>query len=128
MTVNPPWPFRAQLLRNHDGDSFFVLADLGFSVRAEVELRLLDVFAPEIHPIQPGGAETLAFVQGWLSVPSTLLWPLHLEVSATGTGEPGMEQTFSRYVATVYRPGDAVSLNDATNAFLAQHPDWGRGD
>jgi endonuclease YncB( thermonuclease family) len=125
-----PWGFRAQITKPHDGDSFWVLADLGFSARAEVELRLDGVHAPELA--QQGGPESTDFVNGWLaaSMSAGRRWPLWLEVAQTVTSEPGMRQSFTRYVATVWafdQRGPGQSLNEATNAFLAGHPDWPSG-
>lgn len=133
---SPPWPFRAALARPHDGDSFFMLVDCGFSVRFEAELRLDGVHAPEIHPMQPGGQETLDFVNGWLSSvqkrDSARLWPFSIEVVATNSYEPGMDMSFTRFVATVWPQGaqfdPAQSLNAAVNNFLAGHPEWPHGD
>lgn len=129
-TLVQPWGFRAQLSRPHDGDSFWVLADLGFGVRAEVELRLDGVHAPELS--QQGGQETTDFVNGWLTANASpgRRWPLWLEVVQTVTTEPGMRQSFTRYVAAVWayeHRFTGQSLNDLTNAFLAGHPDWPHG-
>src|ERR1700761_6002411 len=111
----PAWPFRAFLTRPHDGDSFFVLADLGFSTRFEAELRLFGVRAPEIHPMQTGGQETLDFINGWfagVAKDGQRRWPLYVEVVATTTYEPQMDMSFTRYVATVWDYDDrSTSLN-----------------
>lgn len=132
---SPPWQFRAALSRPHDGDSFFMLVDCGFDVRYEAELRLDGVHAPEIHPLQPGGQQTLDFVNGWLvSVSASLSdrrWPFWISVVATSSYEPGMDMSFTRYVATVYQYGLVQpdrSLNAAVNNFLAGHPEWPQGD
>lgn len=134
-TTGVPWAFRAAVTRTHDGDSFFVMCDLGFSVRVEVELRLDGVHAPEIRPMQPGGQETTDFINGWLSAVSTReakrRWPLWVVVTPTHTYEPEMDMTFVRYVATVWEYGKdatADSLNYAVNTFLSGHPEWPSGD
>lgn len=134
-TSGLPWSFRAALSRPHDGDSFFMDVDLGFNVRVEAELRLDGVYAPEIHPMQPGGQQTLDFVNQWLAGVETRQareWPFWVVVTATRTYEPGMDMSFTRYVATVY-PFEASSveeqsLNYAVNTFLSGHPEWPRGD
>jgi hypothetical protein len=126
-----PWSFRATLIRGHDGDSIFVLADLGFSVRAEVELRLKDVRAPELG--QPGGQETTDFVNGWLAakMDPTLRWPFWIDVEMERTREPDMRMTFTRYVATIWpysTTRDPVdSLNSVVKTFLSGHPEWPPG-
>ena len=67
VTHSLPWGFRAMLTKPHDGDSFWMLCDTGFGDRHEPELRLYNVHAPEIKPMQPGGQETTDFVNGWLA-------------------------------------------------------------
>jgi hypothetical protein len=135
----PPWGFRASMVRPHDGDSFFMLVDCGFSVRYQAELRLDGVHAPEIHPMQPGGQETLDFVNGWLTSvqqrDSARSWPFWIEVVATSSYEPGMDMSFTRYVSTVWDidsahvfNNQANSLNQLVSDFLAGHPEWPSGD
>lgn len=132
------WDCRAQLVKMHDGDTFTVLADTMFSQRCDVQLRLLNVYAPELK--DPGGLETTDFVNTWLMeamlVQPILRWPIYLKTVRTQVYEPNQKMTFTRYLATVWRydptKDGAVdglpSLNDAVNAFLAQHPEWGPGD
>jgi hypothetical protein len=134
-TSGLPWSFRSALLRPHDGDSFWMAVDLGFNARYAAELRLDGVHAPEIHPLQPGGQETLDFVNGWMeSIQASSPdrdWPFWITVTPTHTFEPGMDMSFTRYVATVYQFGvsdPARSLNAAVIAFLGEHPEWPRGD
>jgi endonuclease YncB( thermonuclease family) len=129
-TDDRPWGFRAQLARVHDGDSFWVLADLGFGCRAEFELRLDGVHAPELT--EPGGRETTEFVNGWLSAQGAAgrRWPLWLGVTQTTSFEPGMRQSFTRYVATVWayeHRGPGQSVNELVNIFLSGHPEWPDG-
>jgi hypothetical protein len=124
------------LTRPHDGDSFFVLCDTGFNGRHEPELRLDGVHAPEIHPLQPGGQETLDFVNGWLSSvqvkDARRRWPFWVDVVMTTSYEPEMDESFTRFVATVWDIEQVhipnMSLNWLTNAFLAGHPEWPSGD
>lgn len=113
-----------------------MLVDCGFSVRFEAELRLDNVHAPEIHPMQPGGQETLDFVNGWLAgvqqKDSARHWPFWIDVIATSSYEPGMDMSFTRFVATVWDIQQAASpgssLNWLTTAFVAGHPEWPSGD
>jgi hypothetical protein len=133
---SPPWGFRAALSRPHDGDSFFMLCDTGFNGRHEPELRLDGVHAPEIHPMQPGGQETLDFVNGWLSGVQVKeprrRWPFWVDVVMTTSYEPEMDESFTRFVATVWDIEQVhtanSSLNWLTNAFLSGHPEWPTGD
>jgi endonuclease YncB( thermonuclease family) len=122
--------FRARLTREHDGDSFWVLADTWFGSRYEPELRLYGVHAPELG--QPGGSEALAFVNAWLTTAnsSSRKWPLWIETVMTKTFEPDQRRTFTRYLATVWpfdRRTPAESLNLQLNQFLADHPEWPPG-
>jgi hypothetical protein len=134
-SYSPPWGFRSFLTKAHDGDSFWMMTDTGFGARVEPELRLSRVSAPEIHPLQPGGQETLAFVNDWLSsvqmADPARRWPFWLEVEMTTTYEPSMDMSFTRYIATVYPYGLrnwADSLNAQVNTYLSGHPEWGTGD
>lgn len=128
--------FRAALLHAHDGDTVTVLADLGFDARHEVDVRLLDVRAPELG--QRGGAQVAQFVRDWLAAAAraqpTCRWPLYVTTVKTATAEPGQRRTFTRYLGELWRfeqrPGGerpGASLNDAVREHLAAHPDWGPG-
>jgi hypothetical protein len=150
MVIGPPTRgYRATLTRPHDGDSFWVLCDTGFGGRAEPELRLLDVHAPELRAMrlpprgQPGGGETTSFVGDWMTVAEAqawrngVRWYLWVETVMTRVAEPTERQSFTRYLATVWRiadrpaPGTAdqvLSLNHQITTFLSGHPDWPPGD
>jgi hypothetical protein len=122
--------FRAKVTRPYDGDSFWVLTDSGFTGRQEPELRLVASYMPEIK--DPGGPETAQFVLDWFAArPQNLRWPLYVRSVKTRTVEPNQKTTLSRYLAIVWEcRGEepvGVSLNDAVNAFLAEHPEWGHG-
>lgn len=142
--------FRASLTRGHDGDSFWVLADTGFGQRAEPELRLADVHAPELVAMrlpprrQPGSREAREFVAGWIDrlrwkTPARR-WYLSVGVAMTTTVEPDERTTFRRYVAVVFAyeswplpwvtpmPTVDVSLNHDVAVWLAGHPEWPAGD
>lgn len=134
-----PRGYRAYRTKEHDGDSFWVMVDTGFGQRAEPELRLVDVTAPEVRPVEPGGVEATNFVNLWLAMAGAdaprRRWPLWVRTQMTSAYEPEMKQTFTRYLAWVSRinaagdgpdPGSR-SLNDEVSAMLAQHPDWGTG-
>lgn len=139
--------YRARVTKEHDGDSLWVLCDVGFETRCEPELRLLDVHAPELGPLalprgQRGGPETREYVNGWLagaeSAATGARWYLWVETVLTRTREPSERRTFTRWLATVWRivdcpiwgQGGAVnfSLNYQVNLFLSGHPDWPPGE
>lgn len=126
------WDFRAYLTREHDGDSFWIMADSAFGQRYEPELRLLDVHAPELS--EPGGVETTDFVNGWLAgaagVQPVRRFPLYVVTLQTKVYEPTQKMTFTRYLATVWpyeRRAPEDSLNYAVNTFLSGHPEWPSG-
>lgn len=140
--------FRAYLTKPHDGDSFWVMADTGFDGRAEPELRLYDVHAPELlmrlpPMFQPGGTETTNFVNDWVShvqaAQPAARWYLSVAVGMTATYEPTEQVTFRRYVARVFRysdwptpwwrqpPADNLTLNYAVATYLSGHPEWPTG-
>lgn len=144
-TVTPARGFRAYPTRRHDGDSFWVMTDGGFNGRAEPELRLLDVSAPEVggpKQLQPGGQETTDYINGLLDAATARnpvrRWSLWVETVLTRTPEPDQKTTLERYLATVWAYDDAgpwipgmspvvASVNAQVNAFLAGHPDWPTG-
>jgi endonuclease YncB( thermonuclease family) len=123
------WDFRARLTRPYDGDSFWVLCDTAFRQRYEPELRLYQVYAPELH--QPGGPETRQFISDWFTgLNHNLQWPLYVQTIQTKTVEPNQKTTLDRYLAMVWRYGEhpaGVTLNESVVRFLDQHPEWPRG-
>ena len=112
------WDYRAQVTDVHDGDTLTVLLDLGFSThRVETALRLLGVYAPQLS--QPGGPETKAFVESWVSsrfARSGSQWPF-VCTTARIKSDAHEVTTLGRYVGTV--TSGTESLNDAINAFIA---------
>lgn len=142
--------FRAYLTKPHDGDSFWVMCDSGFNGRAEPELRLVDVHAPELRAMrlppmfQPGGSETTAFVNDWMEHAKAVdplrprRWYLWVETILTSAYEPEQRQTFTRYLAKVWLYGqrptgdrptiEALTLNAALTLYLSGHPEWPPGE
>jgi endonuclease YncB( thermonuclease family) len=135
-TQNPDRGYRAVPTKLHDGDSFWVMADTGFGSRFEPELRLLDVSAPELHPIEAGAQEVTDFVNRWLSNATAATpfrhWPLWVSVKQTTAFEPGDSQTFTRYLATVWVFGQQgspdASINALARELMASHPEWPAGN
>jgi endonuclease YncB( thermonuclease family) len=125
-----PWSFPARVIDVHDGDTIKVEADLGFKIRLEVNVRLLNVYAPELaekpDPAtgNPGGAATRQCVVDWMLTRTPV--PAHpFPLTVATTRLPGSPDTFDRYVADV-TDLDGASLNDAVRAFLGGKQ-YGRG-
>lgn len=115
------WDYRAAATKVLDGDTVRLIVDLGFYAHHRVDLRLLDVYAPELR--DPGGPEATVFVERWLaSVPNvSRAWPLHVTTQTTLVTEPSERMTFTRYVGTIAALGveDIPSLNDDLRVYLA---------
>lgn len=117
----------------HDGDTLWLELDKGHRDATIKDSRLKLAYAPELN--QPGGADAHAWVMAWLlrHTEDGSGWPLAVETFKTKTGND--VQTLGRYVGMVYagdpedvrtRP-DTPCLNLELNAWLATHPEWGRG-
>lgn len=139
MTAGPgvpldPFGRRARLVpprdEPHDGDSFWMEYDAGCTGRMEPELRLVDVYMPELK--EPGGPEMRQVALDWFARSDhTLTWPFWISTVMTKVREPGQRMTFTRYLATVWRfDGRFIvgpSVNQVVNEVLAEHPEWGHG-
>jgi len=126
-SVGDLWTYRAADLGAYDGDTITTLADLGFSVRTEQNLRLRDVHAPELR--ETCGVEARDFVRAWLrDVPPTdRRWPLLLQTEPNSLPEPEERRSFTRYVAEVWTIDGARHLNADVIAWLAARPECGPG-
>lgn len=135
--ITPDWPglpklpaFRATLVREHDGDSFWMLIDNWFGSRQEEELRLAGVPAPEVD--QVGGTEATLFVNTWLAEVTLnnagRRWPFGVLTTTTQRKlEPTQLRTHNRYLAYVYDVATGDCLNEAIMDYLALHPEWPPG-
>lgn len=121
------WEYRAASVRVIDGDTLRLLIDVGFSVRVEEDVRLLDVHAPELS--EAGGLETSTYVEEWISqIDPRRRWPLIVHTSPTAVLEPTERRSFTRWLARVWRiDAIAPSLNADITTFLTGHPEWGPG-
>jgi hypothetical protein len=117
------WEYRARHIEALDGDTIRLLVDLGFHVRHQIDLRLLDVWAPELN--QDQGPETRDVVESWLDVAAStgLDWPLRIRTQINRATEPTEVRTFTRYVGDVYSIEPVEQwLNDTVRRFLNPTP------
>jgi hypothetical protein len=120
------WTYRASLLEILDGDTLRLLVDTGFYARHRIDLRLLDVSAPELR--DPGGPETRDFVQAWYyQLNLDLEWPMLIHTQTTKLIEPSEKQSFTRYIGDIHNITNGDHLNAQVRHHLAQHPEWGPG-
>jgi hypothetical protein len=125
------WEYRARSLKVLDGDTVRLLVDLGFYTFRRIDLRLLEVGAPELH--EPGGVETRDYVEQWIhDAGAGLDWPLLIRTQITKLVEPTERQSFTRYIGDILDHLDVFDrdgrhLNADLRAYLAEHPEWGPG-
>lgn len=107
-----------QIVDTHDGDTITVHLDLGLDECHTIHLRLLGVFAAELHT--PGGPAAQQFVKGWLDG-SLLLG--HSLTCWTYLSARGNEQsTLGRWVGDIHDDVTGESLCAAAMAWLAANP------
>lgn len=108
------WTFRAWLVRVVDGDTLEVMFDQGFGGRQVERVRLVDVWAREVHGVPKDSEEyrlgTLAkeWVEAWCAQHGG-----RLVVHTYRSGRDGMRKSFDRYLARVYSPDETDCLNTA---------------
>lgn len=128
------WTYRARVLRLVDADTMRLLADIGFGVRYEVDLRLIGCWMPETR--DPGGPQMRQFAQQWVDdwlagLGQGLAFPFLVETAQTKMIEPSQRMTFTRYVGGLWRYDGrqpvGMPLNEVLNAELERHPEWGHG-
>jgi micrococcal nuclease len=96
--------YKASLIRVVDGDTFEAMLELGLNLMVREMIRLYGVNTPELHgPSKEAGQRAKLFTEFWMAdkvlyITSELFRPY---------------DSFGRVLATVYREGDAVSLNEA---------------
>jgi len=115
------WARRARLVHQRDGDTLVLQADAGYGVAVTVVVRLLGVDTPEaIGRTRAAGLAAKAFAADWLAG-ATGDWPLLLDTLPDDTDRYG------RWLGTLWRGDDPVSLNEALVA-AGQAVAWdGRG-
>lgn len=104
----PAYRYRATALGVHDGDTFTARVDVGFRTSVELELRVADLYAPELA--EPLGQEARGALQHMLAAGA----PLIVETrKAKRTGRD--LRSFERYVADVWT-WTGVNVREAMTA------------
>lgn len=103
MTPEHRWVFPAKALRVIDGDTLELLVDVGFRMRWQGRLRVLNVDTPEMRGSEREAGEVArAFVFDWLtSVVGE--WPLLVQVERK-------PDSFGRALGHIWRRCDGASL------------------
>lgn len=101
--TDPRYWYDAVVARVVDGDTVYFDVDLGFTVHYSIDVRLLDIDAPEVYGAHAteAGRQAKAYMESLCPPGQAVL--LHTQRDDTGK--------YGRYLATVYLPGDDVSLN-----------------
>lgn len=111
------WDNRAQYVDNHDGDNATMILDYGRSLHQQLEIRLANVWAPELK--DPGGIEVRTFVKRWFARYASPKWPFivwsHRMVEADKE-----QMTFNRYVGTITTADGKRTLNTEVMAYIVQ--------
>jgi endonuclease YncB( thermonuclease family) len=118
--------FRARLPRLedftdpvHDGDTVALESDRGDWIHHPQSIRLRDVHAPEVSPLQLGGRETRQFVVNWLIAHSEGTWPYWLDSYRTSTYRD--VKTLDRFVGVIFNRDRSSCLNLAVQTFVDDH-------
>lgn len=91
--ADPPFVYKATVLEVHDGDTITARIELGFNVSIEKNLRLLDVFAPELS--EKDGVRCQKQLQSLIPV------GLEVEVKTFKTKSGVDKKSFDRYIAII---------------------------
>lgn len=112
------WQYRASLIEVSDGDTVRLLVDCGFSARMQVDVRLLDVWAPELADAV-GGLAAKQFVELWFGAHwLRKTWPVMVQTQITKAVEPTQRRSFVRYIGEIWPVDGGVTLNERLRAYL----------
>lgn len=102
------WKFRARLDREVDGDTAWLIVDLGLRAMLQVEVRIADINAPERGT--PEGTAATAAAQAWFDARAEEArlakekWPVQILTRKTEAHE--------RWLAKITPIGGGESLSD----------------
>jgi hypothetical protein len=103
--------FRAKPLEITDGDTFWALCEHPHHSRAEVSIRIRDLWAREMN--QPGGPEDAARLAAAMGMPrfwSRKEWPLRI-ISLQKVTVVTETKSFDRYVCDVFVDVNGVGID-----------------
>lgn len=110
------WDRRAKLISVHDGDTVRVVLDQGFYDTKEINVRLLNVFAPELK--QAGGADVRDFVHSWFNQLTPYSgWNFIVTTTRLKTADKE-DTSFDRYVGTITSLDGTRNLNMDVQAYV----------
>lgn len=118
MKYPTPALWRVQVISAHDGDTIRCLVDRGIDEMCHWDIRLKDVFAPELK--QTGGMDCRDHLLGWLhDHDDDSDWPYQLETFRTPKSDIEL-MTFNRYVGVLTDP-NGLSLNVEMQTYISAH-------
>lgn len=105
----------ARYVSHHDGDTITLLIDQGFYDRKQIDVRLANVWAPELN--EPGGNEVRGYLGFVIHSVPVEEWPFVVHFHKTKTGKD--IKSFDRYVATVMIKDGNNSLNSLIMQYIS---------
>ena len=110
------WDKRAQLISVHDGDTIKCTLDQGFGDSKVINVRLLNVFAPELK--EAGGADVRDFVKSWFDQLQPYSgWNFIVTTTRLKTADKE-DTSFDRYVGTITSLDGTRNLNMDVQAYI----------
>ena len=107
------YEYKATLVRVIDGDTYWLMVDLGLRVFHRDKFRLLDVDTPEVYgknrEPERGGAAS-QFVKDWFAKHGG---EVVVKTHSALTRKGDEKKTFDRWLAEVFSPDGKESLGDA---------------
>jgi endonuclease YncB( thermonuclease family) len=106
----PNHTHRAAYLGNHDGDTVTLLVELDFGQRAEINVRVLGINAPELAT--PEGKVAQAWAQTWFGAAGPSRWP-YLIASYKPLAPIDPDKYGGRWDAYIWRTIDSTEFGAA---------------
>jgi endonuclease YncB( thermonuclease family) len=107
------WQGKAEVLEVHDGDTFKVFVDLGFSIYARIPVRVHGINAPEL--LTTGGIAAKVYLQQLLQ-PGALVTLNSRRIDLHGRAEADVQLGDGRDLAALMlASGHAVPADDRGN-------------